>query len=103
MPATPVTVVIRYRAQPGKGAAARAALAPLIRTVLAREPDCLEITTLQDAADDTQFLLYERWTSQAAYTGPHMQTPHIQAFIQSAATIFAGPPEISFWHDVSST
>lgn len=103
MSATPVTVVITYRAQPGKGAAARAALAPLIRTVLAEEPDCLGITTLQGAADDTRFLLYERWTSQAAYTGPHLQTPHIQAFIRDAAAIFAGPPEITFWHDVSST
>jgi quinol monooxygenase YgiN len=103
MPAAPVTVVIAYRAQPGKGAQAKAALAPLIQTVLAREPDCLGITTLQDAADDTRFLLYERWTSQAAYTGPHMQTPHIQAFIQGAAAIFAGPPEITFWHEVPGT
>jgi len=102
MSTTPVTVVITYRAQPGKGAAARAALAPLVKTVLANEPDCLGITTLQDAADDTRFLLYERWTSQAAYTGPHMQTPHIKAFIQGAAAIFAGPPDISFWNDVSS-
>jgi quinol monooxygenase YgiN len=102
MSTTPVTVVIIYRAQPGKGAAARAALAPLVKTVLATEPDCLGITTLQDAADDTRFLLYERWTSQAAYTGPHMQTPHIKAFIQGAAAIFAGPPDISFWNDVSS-
>ncbi len=102
MSTTPVTVVITYRAQPGKGAAARAALAPLIKTVLAEEPDCLGITTLQDAADDTRFLLYERWTSQAAYTGPHMQTPHIRAFIQGAAAIFAGPPDISFWNDVSA-
>jgi quinol monooxygenase YgiN len=102
MSALPVTVVILYRAQPGKGAAARAALAPLIRTVLAREPDCLGITMLQDAADETRFLLYERWTSQAAYTGPHMQTPHIQTFIQGAAATFAGPPDITFWHDVSA-
>jgi len=103
MSALPVTVVIGYRAQPGKGAAARAALAPLIQTVLAREPDCLGITMLQNAADETRFLLYERWTSQAAYTGPHMQTPHIQAFIQGAAALFAGPPDITFWNDVSAT
>ncbi|HMU61379.1 MAG TPA: putative quinol monooxygenase [Gemmatimonadales bacterium] len=101
MSATPVTVVIIYRAQPGKGTAARAALGSLISTVLAEEPDCLGITTLQDVGDETRFLLYERWTSQAAYTGPHMQTPHIQAFIQGAAAIFAGPPDITFWNDVS--
>jgi quinol monooxygenase YgiN len=101
VPATPVTVVITYHAQPGKSAAASKALADLIALVLAGEPDCLGITTLQDATDDRRFLLYERWTSQAAYTGPHMQTPHIQAFIQGAAALFAGPPDISFWNDAA--
>jgi quinol monooxygenase YgiN len=100
MPATPVTVVITYRAQPGKGGAARTALTSLIALVLALEPDCLGITLLQDDADNTRFLLYEEWTSQAAYTGPHMQTPHIQAFIQGARDTFAGPPDISFWHEL---
>jgi quinol monooxygenase YgiN len=28
-----------------------------------------------------------------------MQTPHIQAFIRSAADNFAGPPDITFWRD----
>ena len=101
MPDSPVTVVITYRAQPGKGPAACKALASLIATVQEREPDCLGITLLQDPADDTRFLLYELWTSQAAYTGPHMQTPHIQAFIQGAASTFAGPPDISFWREPS--
>jgi len=100
MPGPPVTVVITYRAQPGRAAAARDVLAPLVREVLAKEPDCLGITTLQDAADETRFLLYERWTSQDAYTGPHMQTPHIQAFIQGAAAMFAGPPDITFWREL---
>ncbi len=103
MPASPVIVVITYRAQPGMGAAASGALAALIGTVLATESDCLGISLLQDQADDTRFLLYERWTSQAAYTGPHMQTPHIKAFIGGAAALFAGPPDISFWDDVPLT
>lgn len=102
MPDAPVTVVIIYRALPGKAAAAGTSLADLIGLVLAREPDCLGITTLQDASDDSRFLLYERWTSQAAYTGPHMHTPHLQAFIKGAAALFAGPPDISFWQDIST-
>ena len=100
MPDTPVTVVINYKAQPGKGAAASKALSDLIATVLAREPDCLGIALLQDPADDTRFLLYEQWTSQAAYTGPHMETPHIKAFIAGAGALLAGPPQIAFWRDV---
>jgi quinol monooxygenase YgiN len=97
MPARPITVVITYRALPGKGAGAYAALADLIALVLAREPDCLGIRLLRDPADDTRFLLDETWTDQAAYTGPHMQTPHIQAFIRGAPALFAGPPDITFW------
>jgi quinol monooxygenase YgiN len=99
MPPAPVTVLIAYRALPGKSAQAREALAALAGTVLAEEPDCLGISLLQNPADDTRFLLHEQWTSQAAYTGPHMQTPHLVAFIQRAAETFAGRPEISFWRE----
>jgi len=102
VPDAPVTVVINYRAQPGKAAAASKALADLIALVLAREPDCLGITTLRDTGDEGHFLLYEQWTSQAAYAGPHLQTPHIQAFIGRAAEIFTGRPDISFWREVAA-
>jgi quinol monooxygenase YgiN len=93
----PVFVVIHYQAQPGQGAAAHRELAALIATVVREEPDCLGIQLHQDVEDDTRFLLYERWTSREAYSGPHMKTPHIQAFIQKAPAWFAGPPAISFW------
>ena len=100
MPPSQVIVVIAYRAQPGKGTAARTALAGIIANVLAKEPDCLGIELLENTGEDTRFLLYETWTSQAAYVGPHMQTPPITAFIAAAAGIFAGPPDISFWHEL---
>jgi len=103
MPTRPVTVVIAYHAQPGQGPAARAALASVIAVVVAKEPDCLGIRMLENTDDDTRFLPYETWTSQAAYVGPHLQTPHIQAFIASAGALFAGPPDISFWQEPPST
>lgn len=91
-----VIVVIDYRAQPGKGALAHAALADLIATVVSEEKDCLGITLLENADDDTHFMLYERWTSREAYTGPHMETAHILAFIERAGPLFVGPPSRSF-------
>lgn len=100
MPTTPVTVVITYRAQPGKEPAAQAALADIVRTVLAREPDCLGISMYEDTGAPGRFLLHERWTSQEAYTGPHFQTPHLKAFIVAAPALFAGPPDISFWREL---
>ena len=34
--------------------------------------------------DQTRVTLLERWTSRVAFPGPHMQQPHIQAFIREA-------------------
>jgi quinol monooxygenase YgiN len=97
VPEAPVTVVIIYRALPGKEEAALEALGALVSTVVAVEKECLGITVLQDASDPTRFLLYEAWTDKASYVGPHLQTPHIRAFIDGAPGLFAGPPDISFW------
>jgi quinol monooxygenase YgiN len=94
----PILVLITYRAQPGREEAAVRDLGALIATVRAKEPDCLGITMLTDAADPARILLYERWTSREAYLGPHLQTPHLRAFRERAATLFAGPPEIVFWN-----
>ncbi len=100
MPSSRVTVVITYRAHPGKEPAAQAALAGIVGTVLAKEPDCLGISMYEDTRAPGRFLLHERWTSQEAYTGPHFQTPHLQAFIAAAPSLFTGPPDISFWREL---
>lgn len=94
---THATVLIAYRAQPGQVATAGQALAALVATVLAKEADCGGITLLQDQDDPTRFTLVEHWPSREVFLGPHMQQPHIQAFIASAGAFLAGPPEISFW------
>ena len=92
------TVLITYRARMDQIEAARRELAALVATVLAKEPDCGGITMLQDVDDPTRFTLVEQWPSREIFLGPHMQQPHIQAFIQSAGAFLAGPPDISFWH-----
>jgi quinol monooxygenase YgiN len=92
-----IVVVIGYQAQPGQGAMTRHELERLIDEVVTTENDCLGITMLQDPDQDTRFLLYERWTSREAYVGPHMQTPHLKAFIQKAPAFLAGQPAITFW------
>lgn len=97
MSQNPVTVLIVYQAQPGKADAGLDALASLVATVVASEPACLGITICQDVSDPTRILLEEAWVDKASYVGPHMQTPHIRAFIQAAPALFAGPPDISFW------
>jgi len=93
----PITVLIVYRALPGMADAGLRALADLVATVVAEEPACFGITVHQDASEPTRILLYEEWKDQASYLGPHMQTPHLRAFIERAPELFAGPPDISFW------
>jgi quinol monooxygenase YgiN len=93
----PVTVLIVYQAQPGRGDAGLDALARLVATVVAEEPACVGITIHQDVSDPARILLLETWVDKASYVGPHMRTPHIRAFIERAPELFAGPPDISFW------
>ncbi len=97
MPRAPVTILIVYRTHPGEADAGLGALTALVRTVVAEEPACLGIAIHQDVSDPTRILLHEEWRDQASYVGPHMQTPHIRAFIEKAPELFAGPPDISFW------
>ena len=102
MPHGDVTVAIRYEAKQGMAERAVRELTELINTVVKEEPACRGIWLHQDTGTPTKLLLVEHWTSQEAYTGPHMQTPHITAFVGRAFEFLAGPPEITFWRGVSS-
>ena len=99
MRSAPVTVLVAYHALPGQVERALAEIEALVATVVTMEPDCLGIRLLQDSADPERLLLVERWSSREAYLGPHRETPHLQAFIASAAAFLAGPPEIQIWRE----
>jgi quinol monooxygenase YgiN len=51
---------------------------------------------LRDQNAPERITLIERWPNRDIFLGPHMQQPHIRAFIESAGTLLAGPPDISF-------
>lgn len=93
-----IVVLVQYRALPDQIDTARQAIAALVAKVTSSEPDCGRIEILQDANDPARITLIERWPSQAIFLGPHLQQPHIQAFIATAGAFLAGPPDISFWH-----
>jgi quinol monooxygenase YgiN len=97
MAGEPVVVVITYQSQPGQSARTLSELRALVGTVVATEPDCGGIRIHHNPDDDTRVLLYERWSSREAYLGPHMQTPHLGAFMARAREFLAGPPTIEFW------
>lgn len=95
-----VIVLIEFRAVPGKETVAQRELTELVATVVENEPECAGIEILRDRDEATRFVLYERWSSREAYTGPHMRTPHLLAFIAKASDFMAGPPAISFLEQV---
>lgn len=94
-----VTVIIRYRCQPGQAATALAKLSALVATVRREEPDCHGITIVQNEDDACDFTLIEAWSSREAYAGPHLLTPHLTAFKDIAPQFMAGPPQITYWRE----
>lgn len=99
MSATEVTVIIRYRCQPGLADLACRELSALVAIVRREEPDCHGITIVQNEDDPCDFTLVEAWSSREAYAGPHLRTPHLLAFKERAPQFMAGAPEITYWRE----
>ena len=98
-----VTVVITCQIQPGKAEIAREEFSAIIKTVVNNETACHGIDLHLDLDDPNRLLLIEYWDSKEAYTGPHMQTPHMQAFLQRAQEFVAGTPDFGFWRHLASS
>ncbi|MBT8292275.1 MAG: antibiotic biosynthesis monooxygenase [Eudoraea sp.] len=91
-----IVVLVKYKAQPDKGADAVSELTKLIEQVQ-KEPHFMYIKLHVDPEDDTNILLYEEWDDESYYKSEHMNTTHLQEFIAKSRNFLAGPPEISFW------
>lgn len=96
MPTEDVTVLIRMQLLPESVQQGKRDLLALAREVRNVEPECSAIELAQDLDDPTKITMIEKWSSREAYEGPHMQSPHMQAFIENSARFFVGPPDISF-------
>ena len=93
-----VVVLVEYRVREGQEAVALQRVARLVADVRAHEPQCDGIRILQQQDDPRRITLVEVWPDRAHFLGPHMQQPHLQAFIAEAPALFDGPPAISFWN-----
>lgn len=100
MNTNPVTIVIICAIQPGKVDKARLALEANIKTVLREEPACHSIRVHDDPKNPHRLLIIEYWDSEAVFTGPHLQTPHMQAFLKTAVEFLEGTAEFSFWREI---
>ncbi len=100
---TPVTVVITCTIQSDKIEMARHALEANIKLVTELEPACRGIYVHDDPKDPQRLLIIEYWESEEAFTGPHMQTPHMQTFLKTAEGFLDGAADFSFWRQVIAT
>jgi quinol monooxygenase YgiN len=95
----PVTVVITCAIQPAKLDVARGALQAVIAQVMAQEPACRSIRVHESPEAPHRWLIVEQWASQDDFTGPHMQQPHMQAFMQEAKSFLDGEADFGFWRE----
>jgi quinol monooxygenase YgiN len=96
----PVTVVITCAIRPEMLATAKRELAAVIEIVLADEPACRGIRVHEDPKHPQRLLIVEHWDSEEIFTGPHMQTPHMQAFLKKAEGFLDGAAEFGFWREI---
>lgn len=94
------SVVILFQAKPGKEEELRQAMMELIPPVIA-EPQCIGVNLHQDDDDPTKFMLYENWADKDYFTGEHMRTPHLQAYIDRSGDLLAAPFQIAYWNPLS--
>ncbi len=89
-------VLVEYSIQPTKINDALAGLTKLIENVR-KEPHFVSIKLHTDLKDNSKILLYEVWSDENYYNTAHMQTAHLQKFIEDSRAFLAGPPNISQW------
>ena len=76
MSGSEVAVVVRYQAMAGKGDEVAALLATHTAATRA-EPGNLDFVALRSSEDPDAFVLYERYTGQAAFEA-HTASPHYE-------------------------
>lgn len=89
-----VTVVALIKLKPGAEAAAIAVLEPIVEQTHA-ESGCLKYTLHRSTADPQQFVLIERWATQAALDA-HFLEPYMGSLFTDVADHLAEPPSIHF-------
>jgi quinol monooxygenase YgiN len=96
----PVTVVITCAIKPDKLETAKRELEAIITIVMTEEPACRGIRVHEDSKNPQRLMIIESWDSEEIFTGPHMQTPHMQSFLRKAEEFLDGVAEFGFWREI---
>ena len=87
-----IAKIVLMRAKPGGAAALDAALRGLIADSR-KEEGSVYCELHRGSADDELFMVYERWSGDAAFD-LHMTQPHVATFLTAVDTLLAEPPEV---------
>ncbi|MGC4082544.1 MAG: putative quinol monooxygenase [Vicinamibacterales bacterium] len=100
MPDTPVTVIAAIKVKPGSEARARDLLHSIVPPTL-EEPGCLAYDLHQSIADPTEFMFYERWTSDEALA-QHAASiaPHRLSLREGLSELVDERPSVTRWRVV---
>ena len=88
----PLTVIAKFKANPGTEAEVNAALVGMTGPSRA-EAGCLNYDIYQSTQDPAVLFTYENWTDKAALNR-HMETPHFKALGERLTPLLAAPMTI---------
>ena len=95
-----VIVIAAIRVRPGAEARARDLLEQAVAPTL-EEPGCLAYELHQSTTDPTEFMFYERWSSDAALAAHAASTePHRALLRQQIGELADGRPTLTRWRRV---
>jgi quinol monooxygenase YgiN len=101
MNSRPVTVVITCTIKAEQLQTAKRELAAVIKIVMSEEPACRGIRVHEDPRSPERLMIIEKWDSEEIFSGPHMQTPHMQSFLKKAEAFLDGVADFSFWQEIA--
>jgi quinol monooxygenase YgiN len=89
---TPLTVIARLRARPGRDGELLDALMHLVRETR-QEPGCVHYDLYRSAEEPTLFAFHETWASRAHWEA-HNASPHVTDFGARAGDLLDGAAQV---------
>lgn len=97
---TAVTVIATIKVKSGMEELTRELLQSIVPPTL-EEPGCLNYDLHQSTTDPTDFMFYERWTSDEALAAHSTSAaPHRAALREKLGGMVAGAPSVTRWRRV---
>lgn len=98
MTEAPVTIVARIKAKPASEQRVREELAKL-PVPTREEKGCIDDYMHESVDDPALFLFYENWTTEDDWR-THLESPHIQRWINVSDQLLAEPMDVTIWKRV---